>query len=118
MARVVKTYERLDADTPGEALRIAKLHTSKGIGIFTACMVAMGLTVGTVFWMASYVAPEPEESEGFAHEDRDRPATEIEDPRTIVRDASERPARASRSSTGARFSRAGTSRRGSARTDW
>ncbi|MDQ3034037.1 MAG: hypothetical protein M3Y87_16600 [Myxococcota bacterium] len=79
--------ERLDDSVPGEALRIQKLHTAKGIGIFTACMVAMGLTMAVSFWMASYVAPEPEESQGWAHEARERPATEIEDPRTIGRDA-------------------------------
>lgn len=67
----------------GEAMRSQKKHSPKGIGIFSACLVAMALTIAATMWMASYVAPEAEESEGWLHEQRDRPATEIDDPRTI-----------------------------------
>ena len=35
------------------------------------------------FWTASHIAPEPEESEGFVHEERERPASGLDDPRTI-----------------------------------
>jgi hypothetical protein len=74
------------ADERSEALRQRKMRTPAGIGVFGACIAAMALTVAAILWMASHIAPEPEESEGWVHEPRDRPATQIEDPRTIVRD--------------------------------
>lgn len=66
-----------------ERLRLTKQRTSKGIGLFSACLAAFGVTIGVVFWMASHVAPEPELSEGWVHEELDRPASAIGDPRTI-----------------------------------
>ncbi|AKF05120.1 hypothetical protein [Sandaracinus amylolyticus] len=81
------TYQRVPGmvhvDDPGERLRQQKLHSSKGIGIMTAMIAVLAVVIAVTMWMASHVAPEPEESEGFAHEELDVPADRVRDPRAI-----------------------------------
>ncbi|UJR82256.1 hypothetical protein [Sandaracinus amylolyticus] len=81
------TYQRVPGmvhvEDRGERLRQQKLHSSKGIGIMTAMFGVLALTIAATYWMASSIAPEPEESEGFVHEQPDVPADRIRDPRAI-----------------------------------
>jgi hypothetical protein len=58
------TYDRRAwVDDPGERLRAEKLRGPKGIGLLTACIaIFIGLIMPVTFWMASQIAPEPEES--------------------------------------------------------
>lgn len=67
----------------GDRLRTEKQYSPKGLGIFLAMIAFYVVWIGITFWTASFIAPEPEESEGWLHRDRDRPATAIDDPRTI-----------------------------------
>lgn len=67
----------------GDRLRTSKQHGAKGIGLITA-MVAFFLGwAALTFWVAQFIAPEPEESTGPLHRDRTQPADMIDDPRTI-----------------------------------
>lgn len=67
----------------GDRLRTEKQHSSKGIGLITAMIAFFAVWIAITFWTASFIAPEPEESEGWLHRERERPAPAIDDPRTI-----------------------------------
>lgn len=80
------THERagtLEITDAGDRLRTSKQRSPKGIGIITA-MIAFFLGWAAItFFVAQFIAPEPEESTGPLHQERAQPADAVDDPRTI-----------------------------------